>query len=42
MRVIIVGSGIAGLPTALALRKVGIEMAVYERAPELTEVGAGM
>lgn len=42
MRVIIIGSGIAGLSTAIALRKVGIEVSVYERAPELREVGAGI
>jgi 2-polyprenyl-6-methoxyphenol hydroxylase-like FAD-dependent oxidoreductase len=42
MRIIVIGSGIAGLTTAIALRKVGIEVAVYERAPELREVGAGI
>lgn len=42
MRVIIIGSGIAGLSTAIALRKVGIDAVVYERAPELREVGAGI
>jgi 2-polyprenyl-6-methoxyphenol hydroxylase-like FAD-dependent oxidoreductase len=42
MRAIIVGSGIAGLATALALRRIGIDVAVYERASELAEVGAGI
>lgn len=42
MRVVVIGSGIAGLSTAIALRKVGIEVALYERAPELREVGAGI
>lgn len=42
MRVIIIGSGIAGLSAAVALRKVGVEVAVYERAPELRELGAGI
>ncbi len=42
MRVIIIGSGIAGLSAAIALRRVGIEVGIYERAPELTEVGAGI
>jgi 2-polyprenyl-6-methoxyphenol hydroxylase-like FAD-dependent oxidoreductase len=42
MRVVIVGSGIAGLSLAVALRRVGVEVAVYERAAELTEVGAGI
>ena len=42
MRVIVIGSGIAGLSAAIALRKVGIDVAVYERAPQLVEVGAGI
>src|SRR5690242_14063459 len=42
MRVILIGSGIAGLTAAIGLRKVGIDVAVYERAPELREVGAGI
>ena len=42
MRVIVIGSGIAGLAAAIGLRKVGIEVTVYERAPELREVGAGI
>lgn len=42
MKVIVVGSGIAGLSTAIALLKVGIDVVVYERSPELREVGAGI
>lgn len=42
MRAIVIGSGIAGLAAALALRRVGVEVTVYERAPALTEVGAGI
>src|SRR5437868_4989068 len=42
MRAIIVGSGIGGLSAAIALRRVGVDVTVYERAPELTEVGAGI
>lgn len=42
MRVIVIGSGIAGLAAVIALRKVGIDVAVYERAAELREVGAGI
>lgn len=42
MRVIVIGSGIAGLSAAIGLSKVGIEVALYERAPELREVGAGI
>jgi 2-polyprenyl-6-methoxyphenol hydroxylase-like FAD-dependent oxidoreductase len=39
---VIIGGGIGGLATAIALRRVGIEAAVYERAPELKEVGSGL
>ena len=42
MRALVIGSGIGGLCCALGLRKVGIEVALYERAPELREVGAGI
>jgi 2-polyprenyl-6-methoxyphenol hydroxylase-like FAD-dependent oxidoreductase len=42
MRVIVVGSGIGGLSAAIALREVGFDVAVYERAPELREIGAGI
>lgn len=42
MRAIVIGSGIGGLAAAIALRKVGVEVAVYERAAELREVGAGI
>lgn len=42
MRVIVIGSGIGGLSAAIALCRVGYEVAVYERAPELREVGAGI
>ena len=40
--VIIIGGGIGGLAAAAALRCVGISAAVYERAPEIREVGAGL
>jgi FAD binding domain len=42
MRAIIIGGGIGGLAAAVALRQVGIEAVVYERATELREVGAGL
>jgi 2-polyprenyl-6-methoxyphenol hydroxylase-like FAD-dependent oxidoreductase len=41
-RAIVVGGGIGGLTTAIALRRKGIEVSVYERAPQLGEVGAGI
>lgn len=40
--VVIVGAGIAGLTGALALAARGIPVRVVERAPELTEIGAGL
>ncbi|WP_168789564.1 alpha/beta hydrolase fold domain-containing protein [Paraburkholderia aromaticivorans] len=42
MKIVIVGGGIGGLTTALALLRYGIEPIVLERAPQLTEVGAGV
>lgn len=41
-RVIVVGGGIAGLATGIALRRAGIPFTLIERAPELRNVGAGM
>ena len=41
-RAIIIGGGIGGLCTAIALSQKGIEATVFERAPELKEVGAGL
>jgi len=41
-RAAIIGGGIGGLTTAIALRKIGFEVNVYERATELKEVGSGM
>ena len=42
MKIAIVGGGIGGLTTALALRQAGLEAHVYEQASELREVGAGL
>lgn len=42
LRVAIIGAGIAGASTAVALKAKGIRADVYEQAPELTEVGAGI
>jgi len=41
-KVTIIGGGIGGLTLANALQKTGIEFDLYEQAPELTEVGAGI
>jgi len=41
-KIIIIGGGIGGLAAALALLKRGIDVEVYEQAPELKEAGAGI
>lgn len=40
--VIIAGAGIGGLTAALALLRNGIDCDLYEQAPELREIGAGL
>lgn len=42
MRIAIMGAGITGLTTALALHKVGLQATVYEQAASLNEIGAGI
>lgn len=42
MRAIIVGGGIGGLASAVALLRAGWDVEVFERAPEFTEAGAGL
>lgn len=39
---IIIGAGIGGLTTAIALAQKGIETVIYEQAHELNEIGAGI
>src|SRR4029079_3465578 len=41
-KVAIIGAGIGGLTAALALIRQGIGVDVYEQAPELKELGAGV
>lgn len=41
-KIIIIGGGIGGAATALALHRAGFEPVVYERTKELREVGAGI
>jgi 2-polyprenyl-6-methoxyphenol hydroxylase-like FAD-dependent oxidoreductase len=42
MRAIVVGGGIGGLASAVALLRAGWDVEVFERAPEFTEAGAGL
>jgi 2-polyprenyl-6-methoxyphenol hydroxylase-like FAD-dependent oxidoreductase len=41
-RALVIGGGIGGLAAAAALARVGIAADVYERAPAIQEVGAGL
>jgi salicylate hydroxylase len=41
-RISIIGGGIGGLSAALALHRRGMEVIVYEQAPSLGEIGAGI
>lgn len=40
--IIVIGGGIGGLATAIALRRAGFDVAVFERVPTLQAVGAGL
>jgi 2-polyprenyl-6-methoxyphenol hydroxylase-like FAD-dependent oxidoreductase len=42
MRVVIIGAGIGGLAAAVALRRVGVESLILERADSIREIGAGL
>jgi 2-polyprenyl-6-methoxyphenol hydroxylase-like FAD-dependent oxidoreductase len=41
-KVIVVGAAIGGLAAAIALRQSALQPVLFERAPELREVGAGL
>ncbi len=41
-KILIAGAGIGGLTAASCLMKAGYDVAVYEQAPELSEIGAGI
>ena len=42
LHVSIIGGGSGGLATAAALQRQGIKVTVFERNPELREIGAGL
>ena len=42
MRVLVIGGGIGGMATAIALEQAGLDPYVLEQAPELTEIGSGI
>jgi 2-polyprenyl-6-methoxyphenol hydroxylase-like FAD-dependent oxidoreductase len=42
VKAVVVGGGIGGLASAIALRQVGWDVEVFEQAPEIGEVGAGI
>jgi len=42
MKAIIIGAGIGGLTTGIALEQAGIDVEIYERVPEMKAVGAGL
>ena len=42
VRAVVVGGGIGGIAAAVALARAGVDVAVYEQAQQLTEVGAGV
>jgi 2-polyprenyl-6-methoxyphenol hydroxylase-like FAD-dependent oxidoreductase len=42
MRAVVIGGGIVGLTSGLALRRAGIEVMIYEHAPEIRAAGAGL
>jgi salicylate hydroxylase len=41
-RILIIGAGIGGLSAGLALQRRGFNVVIYERAPEVKEIGAGL
>jgi 2-polyprenyl-6-methoxyphenol hydroxylase-like FAD-dependent oxidoreductase len=42
LKIAIVGAGLGGLSVAIGLARAGHEIEIFEKAPELREVGAGM
>ena len=42
LHILLVGAGLGGLTTAIALQRAGVRVSIYEQAPALAEVGAGL
>jgi salicylate hydroxylase len=42
MRVLVIGGGIGGMASAIALEQAGLDPYVLEQSPELTEIGSGI
>ncbi|WP_454619731.1 FAD-dependent oxidoreductase [Bradyrhizobium cenepequi] len=42
MKIAVIGGGIGGLSAALQLLKAGLDVHVYEQAPRITDIGAGI
>ncbi|HEY3912596.1 MAG TPA: FAD-dependent monooxygenase [Stellaceae bacterium] len=42
LKIAVIGGGIGGLSAAVALRRAGFEVDVYEQAPQLTQIGGGI
>ncbi|MGH2849273.1 MAG: FAD-dependent monooxygenase, partial [Solirubrobacteraceae bacterium] len=42
MRVLVIGAGIGGVATALALEQAGLDPRIFEQVPRLVEIGAGI
>jgi len=42
LHILVIGAGIGGLTAALALQRNGFRVSIYEQAPALSEVGAGV
>jgi len=41
-KILIIGAGMGGLALALALQRFGIKVSIFETAPKLAEIGAGL